>query len=421
MTSDRSVWVYVDLHGTPIIAGRLWTRVRHGRESATFEYADSWREMEERFALDPALTVGSGPHHTPAGKALFSALGDSSPDRWGRTLITRRERADARAEGRAPRTLYEVDYLLGVSDPARQGALRFSLEEGGPFLAEGTMGSVPPLVDLPRLLAASERVLQGDESAEDLRLLLAPGSSLGGARPKASVRDMDGGLMVAKFPASGDPYDVVRWEAVALKMAKGAGIGTPEWRLEEVAGKPTLLLKRFDRDGDRRRPFLSAMSMLGARDGEIHSYMEIADVLRQHGAAPQEDMRALWRRLVFNILVSNTDDHLRNHAFLYVGKAGWRLSPAYDLNPVPLDLKPRVLSTAIGYDDDTTASLDRAFEVADYFEVGAPEAKGIAVEVARVVRRWRRVAAGIGLAQPQIERLDSAFEHEDLGRALRGG
>jgi serine/threonine-protein kinase HipA len=161
--------------------------------------------------------------------------------------------------------------------------------------------------------------------------------------------------------------------------------------------------------------------MLGARDGEIHSYMEIADVLRQHGAAPQEDMRALWRRLVFNILVSNTDDHLRNHAFLYVGKAGWRLSPAYDLNPVPLDLKPRVLSTAIGYDDDTSASLDRAFEVADYFEVGAPEAKGIAVEVARVVRRWRRVAAGIGLAQPQIERLDSAFEHEDLGRALRGG
>jgi serine/threonine-protein kinase HipA len=418
MTSDRTVVAYLDLGGRPTLAGHLWARVRNGRESATFEYADSWRESEERFALDPALTVGRGPHHTPAGKALFSALGDSSPDRWGRTLITRRERAAARAEGRPPRTLYEVDFLLGVSDVARQGALRFTLEEGGPFLAEGTPDSVPPLVDLPRLLAASERVLADNESAEDLRLLLAPGSSLGGARPKASVRDADGALLIAKFPATGDPFDVVRWEAVSLELAREAGIETPHWRLEVVAGKPTLLLKRFDRHGSLRQPFLSAMSMLGASDGETHSYMEMADALRQNGAAPQRDLPDLWRRLVFNVLTSNTDDHLRNHAFLYVGKAGWRLSPAYDLNPVPLDLKPRALSTAIGYDEDTTASLELAFEVADYFELNSEEARSVAREVAGAVQKWRQVAARSDLTKPQVERLASAFEHGDLELAL---
>lgn len=417
MTDERSALVYVDLEGVALLAGRLWSRVRNGRESATFEYAGEWRTFEGRFALDPALSVGPGPHHTPAGKGLFSALGDSSPDRWGRTLVARRERALARTESRPPRTLWEFDFLLGVSDVARQGALRFALEEGGPFLADESLGSVPPMVDLPRLLAASERVLEERETTDDLRLLLAPGSSLGGARPKASVRDEGGSLLIAKFPARADAYDVVRWEAVALTLASQAGIEVPEFRLETVADKPVLVLRRFDREGGRRRPFLSAMSMLGAGDGDRRSYMEIADALRQNGIAPETDLHELWRRVAFNVLISNTDDHLRNHGFLYAGTAGWRLSPAYDLNPAPVDVKPRVLSTAIGYDDDASASLDRALEVANYFELGPKGAREIAAQVARAVLSWRDVAARWGIGSRATERMASAFEHDDMRQA----
>ena len=417
MTNERSAFVYVDLEGVVLLAGRLWSRVRNGRESATFEYAEEWRAFEGRFALDPALSVGPGPHHTPAGKALFSALGDSSPDRWGRTLVARRERALARSESRPPRPLWEFDFLLGVSDFPRQGALRFALEQGGPFLADESLGPVPPVVDLPRLLAASERVLEEEETTEDLRLLLAPGSSLGGARPKASVRDEGGCLSIAKFPARSDDYDVVRWEAVALTLASQAGIEVPDFRLEMVTDKPVLLLRRFDREEGQRRPFLSAMSMLGAVDGDQRSYMEIADALRQNGVATEMDLHELWRRVVFNVLISNTDDHLRNHGFLYAGSAGWRLSPAYDMNPVPTDVKPRVLSTAIGYDDDASASLDRAMEVVDYFALGPEAARDIACQVGRAVLSWREVAARWGIGSRGTERMASAFEHDDLRQA----
>ena len=199
-------------------------------------------------------------------------------------------------------------------------------------------------------------------------------------------------------------------------MAAKAGIAVPAARVETVAKKPVLLLRRFDRDGKRRIPFLSAMSMLGARDDETRSYLEIVDALRQHGAAPKEDMEALWRRLVFNILISNTDDHLRNHGFLYAGQAGWRLSPAYDLNPVPVDIKPRILTTAIN-EDDNRASLALAMDVAGYFDLEAKAAKKIAAEVARAVSRWREEAARRGLTKSEIERVASAFEHQDLKQA----
>ena len=222
---------------------------------------------------------------------------------------------------------------------------------------------------VPRLLSAAERVAEGEDTDEDLRLLFAPGSSLGGARPKASVRLQDGSLAIAKFPRKDDEINTVLWESVALALAANAGIAVPVTRLETVADKPVLLVTRFDRNGARRIPFLSAMSMLGARDNETRSYLELVDALRQHGAAPREDMEALWRRMVFSVLISNTDDHLRNHAFLYDGPNGWRLSPAYDLNPVPVDIKPRILATAIT-PDDNTASTDLAFEVAAYFELG---------------------------------------------------
>ena len=415
---EKEALVYVDLRGTPHLVGRLWTRTRQARESATFEYDAGWLAHPERFSLEPAIKLGPGPFHAPSGKPLFGAIGDSAPDRWGRLLMRRAERRRSGDEERTPRTLMEIDYLLMVDDEARQGALRFAEREGGPFLAGPGQRKIPPLIDLPQLLSAAEHVLSGTDTGEDLRLLLAPGSSLGGARPKASVRDRGGHLAIAKFPNQGDEVNTVLWEAVALTLAAKAGIPVPVWRVATVSGKPVLLLRRFDREREMRLPFLSAMSMLDAQDNEPRSYLEFVDVLRQYGAAPKEDMHALWRRIVFSILISNTDDHLRNHGFLWAGPAGWRLSPAYDLNPVPTDIKPRVLSTAIDL-DDRTASLKLALEVAGYFELGEAEAHKIAGQVGHAVATWRKQAAKLGLTPAEIDRMASAFEHEDLQAALK--
>jgi len=414
---DKETLVYVDLRGTPRLVGRLWARMRKDRESATFEYDKSWLAHADRFSLEPALKLGPGPFHTPSEKPLFGAIGDSAPDRWGRVLMRRAERRRAERERQAPRSLREIDYLLMVDDEARQGALRFAEREGGPFLAEHGPTKIPPLIELPRLLSAAEHVLSDTDTDDDLRLLLAPGSSLGGARPKASVRDRDGHLAIAKFPNKGDEWNTVMWEAVALTLAAKAGIPVPAWRLETVAGKPVLLLRRFDREHGTRLPFLSAMSMLDAKDNEARSYLEFVDILRQHGAAPKEDMHALWRRIVFSILISNTDDHLRNHGFLWAGPAGWRLSPAYDLNPAPTDIKPRVLTTTIDLDDGA-ASLKLALQVASYFELGESEAHKIAGHVGQAVATWRREAKKLGLTPAEIDRIASAFEHEDLKAAL---
>lgn len=413
---EKDVRVYVDLQGAPQFVGRLWARSRGNKDGATFEYDKGWLSHADRFSLEPSLKLGPGPFHTASDKPLFGAIGDSAPDRWGRVLMRRAERRRAEVAGETPRTLREIDYLLMVNDEARQGALRFSKTEGGPFLAEHGPTRIPPLIELPRLLSAAEHILSDTETDDDLRLLLAPGSSLGGARPKASVRDRDGHLAIAKFPSKGDEFNAVLWEAVALALAQKAAIPVPAWRLETVADRPVLLLRRFDRVQDTRLPFLSAMSMLEAKDGETRSYLEFVDILRQHGAEPKADMHVLWRRIVFNILISNTDDHLRNHGFLYAGPAGWRLAPAYDLNPVPVDIKPRILSTAIDLDDGT-ASLNLALSVAEYFELGQNQARQIAAEVAEAVSKWRREAAAVGLAAKEIDRMTSAFEHEDLKAA----
>jgi serine/threonine-protein kinase HipA len=405
--------VYVDLAGQANFAGRLWIHARGSRESASFEYDDGWITAGHHFALEPALQVGPGPYHTAAGRALFSAIGDSAPDRWGRTLLARRERLDAKKDGRTPRTLLEIDYLLGLSDFTRQGALRFKRGEGGPFLAEGG-GNVPPFLELGRLLEAAERVVEEDETEEDLRLLLAPGSSLLGSRPKASVRGKDGHLMIAKFNRPDDGYDVGLWEGVAMSLAEMAGLNAASWAVETVDGRTVLLMRRFDREGEIRIPFLSAMSMLEAVDGENRSYMEIADSLRMHSASTTEDLTELWRRVVFTVLISNTDDHLRNHGFLYASSQGWRLSPAYDLNPVPTDIRPRILSTAIVEGDDQSASMDLAFLAADHFGIGDEQAREVAEEVAAAVAQWREVARGLGASNSDCDRMASAFEHEDL-------
>ena len=271
---------------------------------------------------------------------------------------------------------------------------------------------------MPALLGAALRLSADDGSDNDLRLLLAPGSSLGGARPKASVVDRDGQLAIAKFPQHDDAIRVTLWEAVALRLAAQAGIPTPEWRIENVAEREVLLLRRFDRHNDQRIPFLSAMSLLNATDNEPHSYLEIADALRQNGAKADEDCAQLWRRIVLNILVSNTDDHLRNHGFLYDPAGGWRLSPVYDVNPVPIDIKPRILTTAID-EVDGTASLELAFEVAPHFGLKPDKAKTIVREVGAAVQGWRKVASATGLSASEIERMASAFEHEELKAATR--
>src|SRR3984885_4430227 len=415
---EHAILVYVDLVGIPMKVGQLWGRFRNGRESMSFEYDRDWLNHPKRFSLDPALKLVSGSFHTSSDKPLFGAIDDSAPDRWGRLLMRRSERKNAEREKRTARALREMDFLLMVDDEGRQGALRFKREEQGPFLTTYGKNHIPPLVSVGKLLTAATHVMQDSDTEEDLRLLLAPGSSLGGARPKSSVRDKDGHLAIAKFPRKDDEINIIAWEAVALSLANKAGIQVPEWRIETVARQQILLSRRFDRRKNIRIPFLSVMSVLGAKDNEMHSYLEIADAIRQMSASPKEDLEALWRRIVFNVLISNVDDHLRNHAFLYSGLSGWRLSPAYDLNPTPTDIKPRILSTAIDL-IDPSASLDVAASVAHYFDLDNLQAKGIFKEVGLATALWREEAAKLKIKKTEIDRMASAFEHEDLQKAIK--
>ncbi len=374
--TEKAAFVYVDLDGVPCLAGRLWARCARVERARLLCMIRHGLTTPNISRLEPALMLGEGPQHTAAGQAIFGALGDSAPDRWGRALMRRSERRRADREGRSVRTLGEIDYLLMVDDEARQGALRFAVKAGGPFLATPGESRIPPLLELPRLLSASEHVSSETETDEELRLLLAPGSSLGGARPKAVLRDRDGHLAVAKFPHQHDEYNVVLWEAVALSLAHKAGITVPDWRVEDASrARPCCCCVDSTAKRPRRVPFLSAMSMLGARDHEPHSYIEIADALRRYGAQPDNDRRSLWRRIAFNVLVSNTDDHLRNHGFLYAGGRGWRLAPAYDLNPVPTELKTRLLSTSIADNYDPSGLSETGVGFGTAFRPRSPRGK----------------------------------------------
>jgi serine/threonine-protein kinase HipA len=414
--SSRKIYVSIELGGETHLVGRLWFHQRGVWQSTSFEYDKEWLAHPERFVLDPALKLTEGVFHTNSGQILFGAIGDSAPDRWGRVLMRRAESIRVKSLGEPVKTLSEVDYLLGVNDETRQGALRFSLDSGGPYLALKGENSIPPLIELPRLLCAAERYLEDGESLEDMKILLAPGSSLGGARPKASVKDKDGCLSLVKFPKKDDDFNIVLWEAVALTLAKNAGIDTVSWRLEVIVGRPVLMLRRFDRLDGVRIPFLSAMSMLTAKDNELHSYLEVASAIVQYGANPDEDLEELWRRIVFTVLISNTDDHLRNHGFLYESHKGWRLSPAYDINPVPIDVKARVLSTSIDF-DNPTASIELAFSVVDEFRIEKKRAVEILKEVVFAVKEWRSVATQLQIEKKEIERMASAFEHDELEKS----
>ena len=405
------VEVHIDLEGQVRPLGILHRQASRRGETVTFEYDEAWLKDENRFSIEPALTLTAGAYPPQAGQPIFGSIGDSAPDTWGRRLMQRAERRLAERERRQVRTLGERHYLLGVADETRLGALRFRWRGEAVFQAPVDDG-VPALIELGRLLQITERIERDEETDEDLQLIFAPGSSLGGARPKASVIDQHGHLSIAKFPKESDDYSVETWEEIALRLAERAGIKTPVHELLQVAGKPVLLSRRFDRGNGWRIPFLSAMSMTGARDGERGSYPELVDALTAHGAQAKEDARQLYRRVAFNVLVSNVDDHLRNHGFLWSGQGGWVLSPAYDLNPTPVDVKARILTTNIDLDEGT-CSVGLLREAAEYFGLVDGQACTIIREVAEVTRTWQAVATEVGARRAEITRMASAFEHED--------
>jgi len=408
--------VHLSLEGETRQIGRARSNRVRGKETILFEYTQEWLKDADRFELGPGLPLTRGGFAPPDGQSIHGTLGDSAPDTWGRRLMQLAERRQAEREGRAVRTLLESDYLLGVSDESRLGALRFRRSDGQAFLAESSRG-IPALVELGRLLQCTDRILRDEETDEDLLMIFAPGSSLGGARPKASVLDQHGRLSIAKFPKESDEYSIETWEEIALRLAERAGIPTPHHELLEVAGRSVLLSRRFDRANGQRIPFLSAMALLGAKDGQTGSYPEMVDALARHGSQAKKDARALYRRVAFNVLISNVDDHLHNHGFLRFDRSGWTLSPAYDLNPVPADLKARLLTTNIDL-EESTCSVDLLEASAEYFALSLPEARSILKEVALATSSWRSVAKEVGANGKEIHRMASAFEHEALQQAL---
>jgi serine/threonine-protein kinase HipA len=415
---EQPIEVDVQIAGRDVPAGRLWTH-RHGQsESATFSYREDYLQRTDAYELDPGLPLQAGQHQTPIKQSLFGAMSDCAPDGWGRRLIRRAEAQRAREARTQQRGLTELDFLLGSRDDLRQGALRFRGHNSALYLAVETEG-VSHLIGLPRLLNAAEELERDEPTSEDLRLLLHGGSSLGGARPKAHVLDTEGCLAIAKFPApKADEWDVIRWEAVALTLAGDAGITVPRHDLHVIEDRPVLVVRRFDRDGETRIGYLSAMTMLQAKDGEQASYLEIGETIEERSPDAGADLRELWRRIVFTILISNTDDHLRNHGFLRKSTAGWSLSPAFDLNPNP-EGGAKQLATAID-EHSTRASIATAFEVAGLFRVSPVQAHAIVAEVSAATERWRDVARAKGLGAQQIARLEPAFEHEqsDAAREL---
>ncbi len=413
--ADQPTDVVVSMNGQDVFAGLLFSHRRGGRESASFTYDTSYLARADAYPLDPALPLVQGGLHTPADLSMFRAFADSAPDRWGRNLIRREERRRAAVEGGTARALGEIDFLLGVRDDLRQGALRFRDPETGVSLAD-EKSKVPHVIDLGSLLQAAEHLESGEETDVELRDLLLGGSSLGGARPKAHVIDSGGRIAIAKFPSSRfDDWDVTTWESVALDLARFASINVPRSELLLVAGRGVLVVDRFDREDHRRIGYVSALTMLEARDGDVGSYLDIASAIEEVSSEATDDLRELWRRMAFTILISNTDDHLRNHGFLHDGGSTWILSPAFDLNPNPSPGRKH-LATAID-EADTTASIRTLMAVAPYFRLDAGASVDVLRQVLDATSRWKEVATRHDIAEPEIERMSLAFEHEEAEAA----
>lgn len=419
MVSD--VRVYVSIDGDDVRAGHLYSHRRRGSESASFTYSDAYLAHPDAYALDPQLPLVSGSQQTAVTLALFRAFADSSPDRWGRNLLLRRERIRAREQQTTARTFGEFDFLLGVRDDLRHGALRFRASDDPTYLATGAEG-VPQLTDLPALLGAADRFATDTADHADLATLVHAGSSLGGARPKAHVLHPTGALAIAKFPSpASDTWNVMAWEKTALDLARDAGIAVPASQLVKVDQRDVLIVDRFDRAEGRRIGYASALTMLEARDGDVGSYLDIAAVIEEHSASATAELMQLWRRVAFSVLISNTDDHLRNHGFLHRSGDVWGLSPAFDLNPNP-DPGPKHLATAIAQ-DDTTASIDTVLAVASMFRLVPDEARRVLAQVVHACGQWDTVATRHGLSRRDVAEMAPAFEHPQVeqARVLTGG
>ena len=393
-----AIEVFVDYGGATGLVGRCHYLARRHGQSSVFEYADAWHDRADAFALDPAnLPMERQQLYTSSNKsALPGALRDTAPDRWGRQLIRRAFR-----KAGEQRALSEIDYLLAISDQTRIGALRYRREGEEAFDHNIGRYPVPPLIRLPALVNAADAVLSNTETAEDLKLLLNEGSPLGGARPKSVVIDNAGRLAIAKFPKNDDDRSIPHGEVLAMTLAATAGINVAEATLLDVAGRPVSLITRFDRDQDRRIPFISAMTLLGLNDGDEAAYTDIAEVIRMYSSAPTADLHELWRRIVFNVMVGNLDDHLRNHGFLYERDDKWRLSPAYDLNPVPPAEKARELTTWIS-DEGPDADLDLARNAASYFALDMVRANAIINEVATALDGWKDIARELRMSASDL-------------------
>lgn len=405
-----------------IALGEL-TYVKQGqRENTAFAYHRSWLTDPARFSLSPDWPLAPGHQQRKAvGKydsPFHFALADTAPDAWGRRVIAR-DHAKRRKDEPELAQLTELDYLLAVDDFSRTGALRLA-DANGQFLRNSSGGqrSTPPLLELAQIFDASRALEQGRESVADLRYLQGKGTSLGGMRPKCTVLDEDGTLAIGKFPSIGDERSVTRGEVLALQLAKQAGIEVAEARVVEIEGTPIAVIRRFDRNASHGRiPYLSAASMLQASRTDEHAYTEIVDVIRAHCANPAADARQLWRRMVFNLLITNVDDHLQNHGFLHSGHGLWRLAPAFDINPFPD--KERESKTWLSEQDGPIMEIELLLARCDYFFLDPATARAILAEVVAAVSNWAQLAKStlVGLQKRELDDFAPAFEHEQLAAA----
>ncbi len=412
MSRLATIFVYADWKGLSgaTLMGQLHRSIVRGEEVLSFEYDRDWLKQSQPFLLDPRLQFVEG-RQFAEGANPFGLFLDSAPDRWGRLLIRRRAALNSEY---APAVLFDSDYLLAVSDTCRMGALRFRDGPEGSFLAEDTELCVPPLQRLRQLEQASRRFEASDsddpEHLEWLRMLIAPGTSLGGARPKCSVIDPDGQLWIAKFPSRADEYDVGAWEGLAYQLAKNAGLRIAEARVERFSkAGSTFLVRRFDRERETRIHFASAMNLLGYQDGDGAktgaSYLDLVDLIERYGSNVNEDLEELWRRIVFNVYIRNTDDHLRNHGFL-LSDQGWTLSPAYDLNAQPWGG-----GLALNIDEHHNAcELDLVRSVGQHFRLTQARQEAIMTEVSEAVSAWETCATKRGLKRSEVEQMRMALQ-----------
>lgn len=413
----KNIYVYADWAGlhAPALMGSLHVQFIRSKEIFSFEFDPGWLKSKSAQILDPDLQLYPGRQYTVSGKTSFGIFLDSSPDRWGQQLMRRRELIRARHEKRPVRQLTESDYLLGVHDITRMGALRFKLEESGDFLNNDLELPAPPWTSLRELEEASRHYEQDgpmdSEHEKWLGILLVPGSSLGGARPKANVMDSNGNLWIAKFPSCTDNANVGVWEMLTHELAREIGLQVAECRVEKFSKYgSTFLSRRFDRMVRERIHFASAMTLLGKKDGDDYStgcsYLDLAQFIVRYGARPNEDMAELWNRIVFSIAVSNTDDHLRNHGFLLT-QQGWILSPAYDINPNP---RGNGLSLNISMNDNSL-DFNLALSVAEQFRLNMAEAEKRIATIKSIVGNWRTTASKLKITRTEIENMASAFRH----------